>query len=71
MFLTLTAVCSMPCATIAGQHEAHGTGPLDSTAKRFGVVSFANSGPPAAQQSFLRGLALLHNFEYPDAATAA
>jgi tetratricopeptide (TPR) repeat protein len=73
VFLTLTAVCSicsMPCATLAGQHDAHGTGPLDSTAKRFGTVSFANSGAPAAQQSFLRGLALLHNFEYPDAATA-
>lgn len=33
-----------------------------------GEVSFANSGSPAAQESFLRGLALLHNFEYPDAA---
>jgi len=70
LLLTLTAVCSMPCATIAGQHDEHGTGRLDSTAKRFGTVSFANSGAPAAQQSFLRGLALLHNFEYADAATA-
>ncbi|HEY4572589.1 MAG TPA: hypothetical protein VIJ26_01450, partial [Thermoanaerobaculia bacterium] len=33
-----------------------------------GEVSFANSGSPAAQESFLRGLALLHNFEYEDAA---
>ena len=33
-----------------------------------GEVSFANSGSPAAQASFLRGLALLHNFEYEDAA---
>ena len=33
-----------------------------------GEVSFANSGSPAAQETFLRGLALLHNFEYPDAA---
>jgi hypothetical protein len=33
-----------------------------------GEVSFANSGAAAAQESFLRGLALLHNFEYPDAA---
>jgi tetratricopeptide (TPR) repeat protein len=70
MFLTWTAVCSLPCATIAGQHDAHSTTPLDSTAKRFGTVSFANSGAPAAQQPFLRGLALLHNFEYGDAATA-
>ena len=33
-----------------------------------GEVAFANSGSPAAQEPFLRGLALLHNFEYPDAA---
>lgn len=33
-----------------------------------GEVSFANSGAEAAQEPFLRGLALLHNFEYPDAA---
>ena len=70
VFLTFTAVCIMPCATTAAQHDAHPTGPLDSTAKRFGTVSFANSGAPAAQPSFLRGLALLHNFEYADAATA-
>jgi tetratricopeptide (TPR) repeat protein len=35
-----------------------------------GDVTFANSGAPAAQQAFLRGLALLHDFEYADAATA-
>lgn len=33
-----------------------------------GDVTFANSGALAAQESFLRGLALLHNFEYADAA---
>ena len=33
-----------------------------------GVVSFENSGSPAAQESFLAGLAQLHNFEYPAAA---
>ncbi len=33
-----------------------------------GEVAFANSGSPEAQEPFLRGLALLHNFEYPDAA---
>jgi tetratricopeptide (TPR) repeat protein len=35
-----------------------------------GEVAFANSGAPAAQAPFLRGLALLHNFEYPAAAAA-
>lgn len=34
---------------------------------RLGVVTFANSGRPAAQASFLRGLALLHSFEYDEA----
>ena len=33
-----------------------------------GVVAFASSGAPSAQQPFLRGLAQLHNFEYPSAA---
>ena len=35
-----------------------------------GEVRFANSGSPAAQATFLRGLAQLHNFEYEDAAAA-
>ena len=35
-----------------------------------GEVTFANSGKPEAQAAFLRGLGLLHNFEYPRAATA-
>ena len=33
-----------------------------------GSVSFENSGSPAAQESFLAGLAQLHNFEYAAAA---
>jgi hypothetical protein len=35
-----------------------------------GEVAFVNSGTPAAQAPFLRGLALLHNFEYAAAAAA-
>jgi hypothetical protein len=35
-----------------------------------GEVAFANSGAPAAQAAFHRGVALLHNFEYPRAAIA-
>ena len=34
------------------------------------ALTFENSGAPAAQEPFLRGLALLHNFEYPRAAEA-
>ncbi|HEX6808767.1 MAG TPA: hypothetical protein VF118_12320, partial [Gemmatimonadaceae bacterium] len=37
---------------------------------QFGIVSFANSGAPTAQPAFLRGLALLHDFQYPEAAAA-
>ncbi|HSP16095.1 MAG TPA: hypothetical protein VLV78_15220 [Thermoanaerobaculia bacterium] len=33
-----------------------------------GVVNFQSSGAPAAQADFLHGLALLHDFEYADAA---
>jgi len=35
-----------------------------------GQIVFANSGAPAAQAPFLRGLGLLHNFEYSAAAAA-
>ena len=37
---------------------------------RLGVLDFPNSGSEAAQESFLRGVLLLHNFEYVDAASA-
>jgi tetratricopeptide (TPR) repeat protein len=40
----------------------------ENRASEVGEVAFANSGAAAAQEPFLRGLALLHNFEYPDAA---
>ncbi|MCI0658017.1 MAG: hypothetical protein L0170_13270, partial [Acidobacteria bacterium] len=35
-----------------------------------GSVSFPNSGARGAQRAFLRGLALLHSFEYDDGADA-
>lgn len=43
---------------------------LTAQSLRVGDVSFANSGAPAAQASFLLGLAQLHNFEYDAAARA-
>lgn len=42
-------------------HGGHGTEGL-------GVVDFPNSGSKSAQAPFLRGLALLHSFEYDEAA---
>lgn len=40
------------------------------TQRSVGAVAFETSGAPAAQGPFLRGLALLHNFEYERAAAA-
>jgi tetratricopeptide (TPR) repeat protein len=44
------------------------SGTTASSAQSVGEISFENSGAPAAQAEFARGLAQLHNFEYDDAA---
>jgi tetratricopeptide (TPR) repeat protein len=44
--------------------------PAAAQGERLGTVSFPNAGDRAAQPDFLRGLALLHSFEYDDAARA-
>ncbi|WP_164844073.1 tetratricopeptide repeat protein [Croceicoccus ponticola] len=61
-----------PAAPAAHAAHAAQTGPsADSGAiLALGVVEFANSGAPAAQAMFQRGLALLHSFEYDHAAKA-
>ncbi len=51
---------------VAGHEHAAGA----HSNERLGTVSFPNSGNSAAQTSFLRGLALLHSFEYEDAGEA-
>jgi hypothetical protein len=53
----------------AAQRTPAATQPAPAAAP-LGEVAFANSGNPAAQAPFLRGLALLHNFEYGRAAAA-
>jgi tetratricopeptide (TPR) repeat protein len=58
----LCALLAAPAATAAS------TAPAAAAAPGLGEVSFANSGLAAAQAPFLRGLALLHDFEYEDAA---
>src|SRR5688572_22606440 len=57
--------------TVAVPHaqERHTHRPGDHSAP-LGTVAFANSGAAAAQAPFLRGLALLHSFEYDEAAEA-
>ena len=42
----------------------------DTTASSLGEIDFPTSGSPEAQQPFLRGVLLLHNFEYDDAQKA-
>ena len=46
--------------------HAHGTG----ASEVLGELSFPNSGNAAAQEPFLRGVKLLHNFQYPQAIEA-
>ncbi len=50
-------------------HEAP-VGPKAAARWRVGSVAFANSGAAAAQAAFQRGVALLHSFQYEQAADA-
>ena len=66
-------VAGSPLATrpLAAQATPpHDHAPGAHAGARFGTVSFPNSGARAAQAPFLRGLALLHSFEYDDARDA-
>ena len=56
------AVTLLAIVSVAGQERHRHDG--GDTAASLGTVTFANSGAPAAQAPFLRGLALLHSFEY-------
>lgn len=64
--VTALAVIFSPIA-FAEIQERH-THPAGTKTTGLGVVAFANSGAPAAQEPFLRALALLHSFEYEEAA---
>lgn len=56
----------MPPGPVAAQETAEGTRQVDG----LGQVTFPTSGSPAAQEHFLRGVLLLHSFEYGRAAGA-
>jgi tetratricopeptide (TPR) repeat protein len=60
VFILITLLAGMALGSTATAQPTPGAG----------AVAFENSGAPAAQAPFLRGLALLHNFEYPRAAAA-
>src|SRR5437870_2524786 len=44
--------------------------PLSAQTSRLGTIDFPTSGAPVAQPQFIRGVLLLHSFEYRDAAQA-
>jgi tetratricopeptide (TPR) repeat protein len=64
------SISTRPLAAQEAAHHDHAPGAHASESQRLGTVSFPNSGAPTAQRPFLRGLALLHSFEYDDARDA-
>ncbi len=72
VFVALLCVClfasSSPIAAQEASQHDHASGA--HAGERLGTVSFPNSGAAVAQRPFLRGLALLHSFEYDDARVA-
>ena len=59
---------SRRCAAIVASLVLGGT--ASATEPVLGTVSFPNSGAPAAQEDFIRGVLYLHSFEYGTAAAA-
>jgi tetratricopeptide (TPR) repeat protein len=57
-------------ALLVGCAIAAGAVPLPAQSQKLGRISFPNSGPKAAQAAFIKGVLLLHSFEYEDAATS-
>lgn len=67
--LFASAFVSTPSiAQSAHQHGTHAATPQDAV--QLGEIDFPNSGKPEAQADFLRGVKLLHNFQYEDAIDA-
>jgi tetratricopeptide (TPR) repeat protein len=68
--IALACVFGLAASPLVAQETAHHDhAPGAHAGERIGTVSFPNSGAPATQRPFLRGLALLHSFEYDDART--
>src|SRR2546428_5384669 len=61
------AIPGLVCAALA--FLAPGS-TLSAQTARLGTIDFPTSGAPAAQPQFVRGVLLLHSFEYRDAAQA-
>ena len=50
--------------------DVNRSGSRQTTASSLGEIAFPTSGSPEAQRPFIRGVLLLHNFEYDDAQVA-
>jgi len=64
-----------PIFALAAQQDSHAgmamrPAAASDSAPRVGVVHFPNSGSASAQPAFIRGIALLHSFDYDRAAAA-
>ena len=64
-FAALALIACLPAAAFARQTDQKA-----AHSHALGSVDFKNSGNDAAQPAFQRGVALLHSFEYEDAAEA-
>ncbi|MEO6444749.1 MAG: hypothetical protein ABIZ91_15760, partial [Gemmatimonadaceae bacterium] len=68
---SLFALCFVANASVAlSQSTAHDATSHTHDKPTLGTISFPNGGGKSAQEPFLRGVALLHNFEYDRAAQA-
>ncbi len=65
VLVVLLGACAAAPRTEARAMQSSGT-----PEAALGRIDFRNSGPAAAQEPFLRGVLLLHSFEYTDAAEA-
>jgi tetratricopeptide (TPR) repeat protein len=63
------SVSALACSSVANAQVDHSHAKA-ADHSRLGNVVFENSGARTAQDDFLRGVALLHSFEYFDAANA-
>ena len=57
-------------APLSGQPAHRHSTAVSAPSSQLGEIDFLNSGKPAAQPDFIRGVKLLHNFQYEDAVKA-
>lgn len=66
----LTIAAALLLLAVPGHAQDHHTGHAVGPAEVLGTIDFPNSGAAAAQDPFIRGVLLLHSFEYEDARAA-